>query len=216
MKYDINNFYENMHSILKERNIPLKDVYLAIGMAQSNFSNAYNRKNGKKFSVEQMLAIAEYLNCSLDYLFTKNIHGTEGGFIKIPEMSKWTYADLFELIFALRKSESGLCFVNTHMKDIFDNDVDITAIYFDKEVNLDKRFYNKRLINDVIKEWSQILDSTKELDNESRELMLNTWEQKKIQQVKNILLDDKNNSYAIDANTKHYFPIHEEFTNFVF
>ena len=37
-----------MHRILDERDIPLKEIYTAIGMAQANFSNDYNRKNGKK------------------------------------------------------------------------------------------------------------------------------------------------------------------------
>ena len=204
MRYDINAFYENMHRILDERDIPLKEIYTAIGMAQANFSNAYNRKNGKKFSIDQMLAIAEYFECSLDFLFTNKTEDSGERYLKIPEMSKWTYADLFQLIFSLRKSGSELTFVNTKVTDKFDQDVEVTAITFLKTINLHKSFWDDHLINSVIKEWAQILDSTESLDDDSKELMVNTWEQKKIQQLKYIVLADDHKSYVIDENTKQY------------
>lgn len=204
MRYDINAFYENMYRILDERDIPLKEIYTAIGMAQANFSNAYNRKNGKKFSINQMLAIAEYLGCSLDFLFTNKIEDSGERYLKIPEMSKWTYADFFQLIFSLRKSGSELTFVNTKVTDKFNKDVEVTAITFLKTINLQHSFWDDHLINSVIKEWAQILDSTESLDDDSKELMINTWEQKKIQQLENIVLADDHKSYVIDKKTKQY------------
>ncbi|MBP3818070.1 MAG: hypothetical protein J6H31_07160 [Butyrivibrio sp.] len=204
MRYDINAFYENMYRILDERDIPLKEIYTAIGMAQANFSNAYNRKNGKKFSINQMLAIAEYLGCSLDFLFTNKIEDSGERYLKIPEMSKWTYADFFQLIFSLRKSGSELTFVNTKVTDKFNQDVEVTAITFLKTINLQHSFWDDHLINSVIKEWAQILDSTESLDDDSKELMINTWEQKKIQQLENIVLADDHKSYVIDEKTKQY------------
>lgn len=204
MRYDINAFYENMYRILDERDIPLKEIYTAIGMAQANFSNAYNRKNGKKFSINQMLAIAEYLGCSLDFLFTNKIEDSGERYLKIPEMSKWTYADFFQLIFSLRKSGSELTFVNTKVTDKFNKNVEVTAITFLKTINLQHSFWDDHLINSVIKEWAQILDSTESLDDDSKELMINTWEQKKIQQLENIVLADDHKSYVIDEKTKQY------------
>lgn len=204
MRYDINAFYENMYRILDERDIPLKEIYTAIGMAQANFSNAYNRKNGKKFSISQMLAIAEYLGCSLDFLFTNKIEDSGERYLKIPEMSKWTYADFFQLIFSLRKSGSELTFVNTKVTDKFNKNVEVTAITFLKTINLQHSFWDDHLINSVIKEWAQILDSTESLDDDSKELMINTWEQKKIQQLENIVLADDHKSYVIDEKTKQY------------
>lgn len=210
MKYDIDAFYKNMQNILEEREISYKEVYTAIGMQQSNFSNAYNRRNGKAFTLAQMLAIAEFLDCSLDALFTSEYYADGEKYIKIPEMSKWTCADLLRLIFALRKSGSEMQFVNTRASfPPFFSETDVTAIYFAKKFNLHDILSfmgsnTEMLINSAMREWSKILESTENIDDESRELMLSTWETKKLEQFKNMILSDDLVEYKMDENSKRY------------
>ncbi len=214
--FDIDSFYRNMEYIIDKREIPLKEIYSAIGMGQSNFSSAYRRKNGRHFSVEQMLAITEYLNCSLDYMFRKSHNESDGRIIQIPEMSKWTCADLLELVFLLRKSEGGCRFVNTKaINEPFNDEVDVTAIYFSRKFDLKNVVSfsgenTEMLINTVIREWAKIIEGTSSLDEETRELILSTWEKGKKEQMENILLSDEHKTYDFDNNKNKYFEISYE------
>lgn len=205
-----------MRSILEKRNISSKEVYTAIGMAQANFSNAYNQKNGKRFSVEQMLAIAEFLGCSLDYMFADGESSNTEKYIHVPEMSEWTCKNFLEMLFLLRKSDCGCQFINIKApaKPFYDQ-VDVTALYFTKRFNI-KNVISvegsnaEMLINSVIREWSQIIESTSNLDEESRELMLSTWEKRKIEQLECIELANQHQQYDLNNETKEYFVVIDE------
>lgn len=214
MKYDIDSFYENMQMHMEKRSISQKEIYSSIGMAQANFSNAFNRKNGKHFTVEQMLQIAEFLNCSLDELFSKNNINSSEKYIKIPNMSEWTCRDLLALIFSLRKSQCKYGFKDITVGDGFMEE-NYTALYFSYSIEeKNAGFFGSsgsvKIVNSIIKEWSQILESTKRVDAESRELMLSTWEIKKLEQVQNIKLDDSVCKYDLDSNSKIYNKVDEE------
>ncbi len=215
-KYDINAFYKNMQMIFEEREITYKEVYSAIGMTQGNFSNAYHRKNGKRFSLEQMLGISEFLGCSLDYMFTGDPLTDTEKYIQIPSMSKWTCKNLLELIFSLRKSGAYCRFIDTKAPCYpFSDLVDVTAIYFSKRFNVVGDWSlsgsnTDMLINSVIREWSQIQKSTENIDEESRELMLSTWEKKKIEQLSSIELNEEHNTYDIDKETKRYYMVSDK------
>ena len=211
MKYDIDSFYKNVKKILEERDIPQKEIYTEIGMQQSNFSNAYNRTGGKKFTLEQMLNIAEYLGCSLDYMFSTGADNEGEKYIRIPKMSEWTCADLLPLLFSLRKSGAKIHLIDTTAPDFpFENEtVDVTALIFSKKFSMKAwpSFIGSNadmLINTAMREWAQIIESTNNLDEDSKELMLSTWENKKIDQLRNVVLTDKPIEYVIDEKTKQY------------
>ncbi len=215
-KYDINSFYRNMRRILDERDISSKEVYTVIGMAQANFSNAYNQKRGKRFSIEQMLAIAEFLGCSLDDMFTSDRSNSGEQVIRIPDMSNWTCADLLKIIFSFRKSECGLQFTNIKEKcKPFHDEVDVTAIYFPKRFNLHKVItYSgsnyEMLINTVLREWSQIIESTTNLDASTKEYILSTWESRKIEQMRYVELSDSGKAYTISQGTGRYVVVQDD------
>ena len=209
MKYDIDAFYENMQNAIIERGIIYKEIYNFLGMRQSNFSNAFHRKNGKRFTLEQMLSIAEFLNCSLDEMFTTEKERIGAQYLKIPEMSKWTCSDLLRLLFALRKSEGNLNFADTKVIEYpFMEEVEVTTIYFTKRFILDSFPFTTdngdMLINSVIREWAQIIKSTENIDSESRELMLSKWEEKKLEQHKNLMLSKDMVTYDMDRITKQF------------
>ena len=212
-KYDIDAFYKNMQSIITEKGIKPKEIYTTLGMRQSNYSNAFHRKNGKRFTMEQMLSIAELLCCSLDEMFTKenDVKGVQ--YVKIPEMSKWTCSDLLQLLFSLRKCGGGVNFANTLVRDYpYTEEVEVTSIYFTKRFDIKNVMTfighnDGMLINSVLREWAQIQLSTENVDAESREIMLSTWEKKKLEQHKDILLNDELITYDMDEKTRQYFQV---------
>ena len=76
------NHYDNANNYIKEKikenNITQKELAnAALGMNQSNFNTALNQKNGRHFTLEQYIAIADYLNVSLDTLFGREVSATQ-------------------------------------------------------------------------------------------------------------------------------------------
>ena len=205
-----------MRSIIEKRGLAYKEIYTALGMHQSNFSNAYNRKNGKRFTLEQMLSIAELLGCSLDELFRKEKDEKGIQYIRIPEMSKWTCSDLLRLLFSLRKCGGGVHFSDIKVTDYpFPNEVEVTVLYFTKRFSLKNVMSfagdnHEMLINTVLREWAQIIQSTENIDAESRELMLSKWEENKLEHHKNLMLSDDIITYDKDEMTKQYFRIERD------
>ena len=57
------NFFKN------EKNIKQNKIAEAIGIPESTVSNILNRKGGRKFSPEQVAALAKFFNVSTDYLY---------------------------------------------------------------------------------------------------------------------------------------------------
>ncbi|MCR4929400.1 MAG: helix-turn-helix transcriptional regulator [Lachnospiraceae bacterium] len=212
MKYDIDSFYKNMQSILKEKNIANKEIYSAIGMSQGNYSNAINRKNGKQFSAEQMLKIADYLDVSLDEMFsTKEMH-TDTQYYQIPGRNRWTYADLLRILFAIRKSGIEFDFENVELncpEKMIDH-VPMTALVISERLNIAGcfSFMNSNSdmeINNILCEWSNIISCTRNIEKEARELMITAWEDGIINQVKEIVIDPNSHvEYKRDENTKEY------------
>ena len=212
MKYDINAFYRNIQGILKEREISNKEIYNAIGMSQGNYSNAINRKNGKQFSAEQMLRIADYLDVSLDEIFSTKEMQSDTEYLQIPARNKWTYADLLKVLFSIRKSGVEFDFENIEIsrpQKLYDC-MPLTALIFTERLSIAEMpsFVNSNAemeINHILHEWSNIISCTKNIEDESKELMISTWENDMIEQVKEVIISKDNHlQYKRDEKTKIY------------
>ena len=67
-------YIENANDFIKDRiketNITQKEIAEKIlGTNQPNFSSALNQKKGRRFTIEQYIALADYFGVSLDELF---------------------------------------------------------------------------------------------------------------------------------------------------
>lgn len=59
---------QNILKLMKEKELTQEQLGSAIGMSQSNFSRAINKKDAQCFTLEQVYNIALYFNVSVDYL----------------------------------------------------------------------------------------------------------------------------------------------------
>lgn len=88
--YDI--LIDNITLLLKNANITQKQLGEEIGMSQPNISKALNKNDKKRFTLEQIIEIANYFNTSIDALF----NNSPSSDIKISP--RYTAAFLSELI----------------------------------------------------------------------------------------------------------------------
>jgi len=60
---------DKIRGILKEKDMTIKELSILIGRSNQNMANKLKRDN---FSINELIEIAEALNCELDVRFTRN------------------------------------------------------------------------------------------------------------------------------------------------
>lgn len=63
--YDTNNLAEKIKTVAKERGTTMKDVLSSCGLSGNTMSTLYH---GKSIAFDSLAKIADYLDCSVDYL----------------------------------------------------------------------------------------------------------------------------------------------------
>ena len=74
LNYDI--LLKNIHMLKKKEGITQTALAESIGMSEPNFNKAYNNTAGKRFNLEQVVAIANHFNISVDDLLGDNVSRT--------------------------------------------------------------------------------------------------------------------------------------------
>ena len=68
--YDSIALAENIKIQAKARNIQLKDMYAELGMSKGVLSNL---RTGRMIAADSLARIADYLNCSMDFLMGRTV-----------------------------------------------------------------------------------------------------------------------------------------------
>lgn len=146
MKYDMDILRDNIKRIMKEKGCSQENLAQIIGTKQSSVSNLLSGKDGRCFTVNQLMMLAEEWDVSIDELFgidhKKKIEGKE------------TLADVVEAFFLIDK----YCGIK-----ICEEPDDIKV-----------RIKYKR-INDFIAEWGKIRNATSIMDKEMGGKMYALW-----------------------------------------
>lgn len=191
-------YIENANDFIKDRiketNITQKEIAEKIlGTNQPNFSSALNQKKGRRFTIEQYIALADYFGVSLDELFGRKTASSQ---ISARSIGSWII-ELFKSKRAIFKTielnetdtdkrydsyptsteYQALLFPN------FDNNsARYQSFYLDKMVNGDSAYYDNSdydniAINAFIKKYLDIenFNSEKGMPEEAYNIVISTY-----------------------------------------
>ncbi|XME01164.1 helix-turn-helix domain-containing protein [Lachnospiraceae bacterium C1.1] len=190
----IENANDFIKDKIKETNITQKEIAEKIlGTNQPNFSSALNQKKGRRFTIEQYIALADYFGVSLDELFGRKTASSQ---ISARSIGSWII-ELFKSKRAIFKTielnetdtdkrydsyptsteYQALLFPN------FDNNsARYQSFYFDKMVNGDSAYYDNSdhdniAINAFIKKYLDIenFNSEKGMPEEAYNIVISTY-----------------------------------------
>ncbi len=84
LKYDRNILIDNIDQLRTNKNINKTQLAEIIGMSQPNLSKALNKKENKNFTIEQLIAIANCLDTSIDSLLVNHSNTSSTEIILTP------------------------------------------------------------------------------------------------------------------------------------